>query len=66
LLPIILIPVTGNVRIQVPVGSGLLVNDLDPNTGNNTELPVIAFNPNTQILESFDLMIVVLASNNYC
>ncbi len=33
---------TGNVRITIAAGSGVLVNDIDPNTGNNTGLTASA------------------------
>ncbi len=33
---------TGNVRITIPVGSGVLANDVDPNTGTNAGLTASA------------------------
>ncbi|HKO45459.1 MAG TPA: Calx-beta domain-containing protein, partial [Pyrinomonadaceae bacterium] len=33
---------TGNVQITIPAGSGVLVNDIDPDTGNNTGLTASA------------------------
>ncbi len=33
---------TGNVRISIPVASGVLANDIDPDTGNNTGLTASA------------------------